>query len=82
MTVDSNGNACVFKMVSRCYYQDTNRQMNYQLCSNCILARIEKHLFSIANDNHNRSGKAAVKKVVGELPNELRTGNPLRGAGI
>ena len=43
-------NPCNFKMVSQCYYQDTSKTINQQLCSNCILARCEKHLFTIANN--------------------------------
>lgn len=61
-----DNNPCTFKMVSHCYYQDTSKQLNMQLCTNCILSRVEKHLFSIAS-----STNKAAKKAVGDIPKTL-----------
>jgi hypothetical protein len=45
MKADTNG--CLYKMVNHCYYQDTSKQLNPATCTNCILARVERHLFSL-----------------------------------
>jgi len=69
-----DNNPCNFKMVSHCYYQDTNKQLNLQLCTNCILSRCEKHLFSIVN-----SKNKTLAKRFEEVNNELSTRESIQG---
>ena len=74
-----DNNPCSYKMVSHCYYQDTARQLNQQQCTNCILARVEKHLFSVASQGN---GNKPFKKVARELANGLQNRETVSGEGL
>ena len=76
-----DNNPCVYKMVSHCYYQDTSRQMNQTTCSNCILSRVEKHLFSLVSATTPNKGKTIAKKIVEGLPHELSNRDAVPVAG-
>jgi len=44
---------CPFMHMPKCYLQIPNKQLNLDICTCCILGRIEKHVF--ANKEHRGS---------------------------
>lgn len=40
-------NACLFMKLPKCMRQDTGRQLDLNICTACILGRIEGHLYAL-----------------------------------